>query len=154
MTDDAPTTTTSPSASPEPTAVWLYPGKTALGVVEAVIELEGDDVRVRTRKRVGKRTAEHVESLAQRPGLAERLTREDEVVVLELPRSSVTATFPKAGFGSALYLHVGDKRWRLALYPPQPQGLGPVALLTLPVLISAMAKGRRAGRPWREALGA
>jgi len=142
------------AAEPPATPVWLYPGKTAFGVVPAILTLEHDRVRVRTSEPVSERTAQNVAKLAEQPLLIQQLQSNSEVTILDVPLSSVEASFSKAAFGSVLYLRVADRKWKLALYPPQPQGVGIGAIVTLPILLSAMAKGRRAGRAWREALAA
>ncbi|GAC1395076.1 MAG: hypothetical protein NVSMB6_33060 [Burkholderiaceae bacterium] len=152
MTDPTPGTITEPNhVSPPPTPVQLQAGKTSFGVAEGVLEMEGDHVRLRTVKRVGKGTAEHVEKLAGEPGLAQRLVAEDGVVVLDVHKSQVTATLGKVSFGSILNLHVADKKWRLMLYQ-MSSGTGIGAIIALPFLISSMVKTGKTGKLWHQAL--
>jgi hypothetical protein len=138
-----------PEGVPPPTDVFIY-----LGRLRATLTLEDDRVRFTTKnKPITHRAATVLAKKAGDPSLADRMREGGGVVLFEADKREVIARKRK-GFGDGLRLTVGETTWYVVFHVPSTILQGPAAVIVLPFVILGVVRGRRARKPWLQALTA
>jgi hypothetical protein len=118
------------------------------------LELDGDRLRyavdseIKFGDKVSEKGAKWLVEQTGDPTAGERLGRGDPVQLFDVSRHEAQITWPRMGLGVYVRVQQGDRRWDVRFVSYIAGGPGVIALLAF----IRIAEGRRASKPFRDAL--